>query len=110
MDQNRAKGVGHCETYTITEITTCKYVLIITTPSPRPCGTGSILVYWNTGAEAPAYYQSASPRRHNVARASSAVVGVWTFVGSGMLRRSKIFIVTGLKHAISSVGAASNRD
>jgi hypothetical protein len=27
-----------------------------------------------------------------------------------MLRRSKIFIVTGLKHAISSVGAASNRD
>ena len=29
------------------------------------------------------------------------------FVGPGMLRRSKIFIVTGLKHAISSVGAAS---
>jgi len=73
MDQNRAKGVGHCETYTITEITTCKYVLIITTPSPRPCGTGSILVYWNTGAEAPAYYQSASPRRRNVGRASSPV-------------------------------------
>ena len=27
-----------------------------------------------------------------------------------MLRRSKIFIVTGLKHAISSVGAVSNRN
>src|SRR6516162_10553465 len=36
--------------------------------------------------------------------------GVWTFVGPGMLRRSKIFIVTGLKHAISFVGAVSNRD
>ena len=34
---------------------------------------------------------------------------VWTLVGPGMLRRSKIFIVKGLKHAISSVGAASNR-
>jgi hypothetical protein len=36
--------------------------------------------------------------------------GVWTFVGPGMLRRSKIFIVTRLKHAVSSAGAASNRD
>src|SRR6516162_7730082 len=26
--------------------------------------------------------------------------GVWTFAGAGMLRRSKIFIVTGLNHAI----------
>ena len=46
--------------------------LFITAPSPRPSGTGSFL-YWNTGAEAPAYYQSASPRRHNVGRASSPV-------------------------------------
>jgi hypothetical protein len=31
--------------------------------------------------------------------------------GPGTLRRSKIFMVTGLEHAISSVGAAStNRD
>ena len=36
--------------------------------------------------------------------------GVWTSVGPGKLRRSKIFIVTGLKHATSSVGAASYRD
>jgi hypothetical protein len=30
--------------------------------------------------------------------------------GPSTLRRSKTFIVTGLKHAISSVGAASNRN
>ena len=47
--------------------------LLEATPSPRPCGTGFFLVYWNTGAEAPAYYQSASPRRRNVGRASSPV-------------------------------------
>ncbi len=31
------------------------------------------------------------------------------FQGQGMLRRSKIFIATALKIAISSVGAAPNR-
>src|SRR6516165_709037 len=43
---------------------------------------------------------------HIVEGASPPASGVWTFVGPGMLRRSKIFIVAGLKHAISSVGAA----
>src|SRR6516162_11368128 len=49
MDPNRAKGVGHRETYRIKKITTCKYVFshsCVFTPALRD---GDPCLYWNTG-------------------------------------------------------------
>ena len=54
MDPNRAKGVGHRETYT-SKTTTCKYVFKnyrALTPTLRD---GDPFLYWNAGAEAPAW-------------------------------------------------------
>jgi len=63
MDPNRAKGVGHRETYRIIKITTCKYVLYYYYAFTPALRDGILFLYWNTGAEAPAYFLSASPRR-----------------------------------------------
>ena len=86
----------------------------IPTLSPRPSGTGILASIGipATGAEAPAYFQSASPRRLGVAsnapgaalRAALCNLDIWKT--EIVLRRSKIFIVIGIPIALSSVGAA----
>ena len=66
MDPNRAKGIGHRETFRIRQITTCKYVFIILRFHPGPPGILACIGIPATGAEAPAYFQNASPRRSGV--------------------------------------------